>query len=299
MQENKSLLDARKGGYCFAGMIALYVILSFIGQAVFSAILGENSTAYVAVCSLFSVISMSGVLFYAVYGLKINVAQFTGDNFGIIGLPLASIISCGMFMGLGYINTTVANIFVDMGLKVSSINVPLDSVWHLLLFSILLAVFPAIVEELFFRGLLIGSLKNVKSHFAVLVSALCFALYHSSVAQLVYQFVYGVALGYLFVIAKSIVPCIFAHFVNNFAVLCFEYFKVNVDLFNPIIIAIGSACLAVFATVVYFVYRKRAKMQTDQDKIKVEKGEIKRFFFPTGIFAIIICLTLAIGGLFA
>ena len=156
----------------------------------------------------------------------------------------------------------------------------------------------AIVEELFFRGLILGSLKGVKVHYAVLISALCFSMYHSSVAQLVYQFVYGVALGYLMVVAKSVVPCIFAHFVNNFAVLCFEYFKVNIDLYNSIIIAIGSLCLAIFATVVFLILRKRSKAQNQQQE-QVEKGEVKRFFFPVGVFALIICLTLAIGGLFS
>ncbi len=296
--ENKSLLDARKGGYYFAGMIALYVILSFIGQAIFSAVFGSGTTAYIAVCSLFSVLSMSVVLIYSVYGHKINVVEFTGNNVGIISLPLASILSCGMFMGLGYVNSAIASLFTGIGLNVSNISVPLNNVWHLLLFSILLGILPAIAEELFFRGLIIGSLKNVKSHFAVLVSALCFALYHSSVTQLVYQFVYGVALGYLFVLSKSIIPCIFAHFINNFAVLCFEYFKVNINLFSPIIIAIGAVCLAIFGAIVFIVFRNRYKKQTESNH-EYEKGEIKRFFFPTGIFAIIICLTLAIGGLFS
>lgn len=293
MNENKTIkqLNATNGGFYYTVTIAIYVIVSFLGQALMSAVAEKTSTVYLAVCSTFSVISFSVVLIYLLGFSKVKFGMIVGKGVGVKYLPIALLLSIGMFLGLGYVNDAIANIFVGWGLNVSSIKIPLDTVGQYIIFTIVLAVLPAIAEELFFRGIILNSLSGAKQVYAVLISALCFALYHGSVAQLVYQFIYGVALGFLFVTAKSIVPCMVAHFVNNFAVISLNFFKVSVNLYHVLTIIIGAVCLAIFSSVIFLILRKR---NIDKD---TNGGEIKRFFFPYAIFATIICVALAIGGL--
>ncbi|MBQ8426451.1 MAG: CPBP family intramembrane metalloprotease [Clostridia bacterium] len=297
MKENKPLqqLNGRTGGFYFAVTIALYVILSFVGQAIMGAVAEKTSTVYLAVCSTFSAVSFFIVIAYALFFAKQPTKCIVGQSFGLKFIPLAIILSCGMFLGLGYVNNAIAEVFIGWGANIKS---PLDEITidlgKLIVFSITVALLPAISEELFFRGIILNSLSGVKQVYAVLISALCFALYHCSVAQLVYQFIYGVALGFLFITVKSVLPCIIAHFANNFSVLLLRYLKVEINLYSLTIIMIGVACLAVFSALVYLLLKKGKKQEKE---IKTEKGEITRFFFPYAMFAIIICVALAIGSL--
>lgn len=293
MNENKTIeqLNAKGGGFYYASTIAIYVMLSFLGQALMSALAEKTSVVYLAVCSTFSTLSFVLIMTYVLAFVKVKPTKLLGESKGVAFLPISLLLSCGMFLGLGYVNDAIASIFIGWGFNVGGLSVPLDTIGQYLLFVVVLAILPAISEELFFRGLILNSLSGAKKIYAVLVSALCFSLYHGSVAQLVYQFIYGVALGCLFLCAKSIIPCIVAHFLNNFAILTFTFFGVNVDLYNPLLIVIGVVCLACFSTLTYFRLRKRKN-----DK-QIVKGELKSFFFPFAIFGIIVCLSLAIGGM--
>lgn len=297
MEKNKPLqqLNGRAGGFYFAVAIALYVILSFVGQAIMGAVAEKTSTVYLAVCSTFSAVSFLAVIFYVRFCLKQPSKNFVGQTFGLKFIPLAIILSCGMFLGLGYVNNAIAELFIGWGANIKS---PLDEITidleKFIVFSITVALLPAISEELFFRGIILNTLSGSKQVYAVLMSALCFALYHCSVAQFVYQFIYGVALGFLFITAKSVLPCVIAHFLNNFSVLLLRYLKVEINLYSLTILMIGVVCLAVFSALVYLVITK-CKRQDEESK--AEKGEVIRFFFPYALFAIIICVALAVGSL--
>ena len=62
-----------------------------------------------------------------------------------------------------------------------------------MVYIVLFAILPAICEELIFRGVIFNGLrKNFSDTFAVIFSALLFALMHSSVMQLAYPFIMGI-----------------------------------------------------------------------------------------------------------
>ena len=165
----------------------------------------------------------------------------------------------------------------------------LDNFFQYLLFAVFLGVLPAFSEEVFFRGVLLNNMSFIDKSRAIFTVALCFALYHGNVSQLVYQFVYGVCLGVLATSAKSIIPCIIAHFINNFTVLTLEYFKLSLDLLKPFIIATGIVLLIIFAASI-IVLNKNAK--TDNKSEKTES--INKFYFPYGIVGIIAAAMLVI-----
>ncbi len=78
------------------------------------------------------------------------------------------------------------------------------------------AVVPALCEELLFRGVLLRALsRRFDAAVAVLVSALAFSLYHLNLAQLAPSFVLGLALGAVSLRARSIIPAMLIHAINN------------------------------------------------------------------------------------
>lgn len=93
----------------------------------------------------------------------------------------------------------------------------MPTVWHLCFNLVVLAVVPAVGEELIFRRILQRSLferwGNV--HIAVWVSAALFSAIHMQFFGFVPRLVLGAGLGYLYVFSGRLAYPVVAHFVNN------------------------------------------------------------------------------------
>jgi len=81
---------------------------------------------------------------------------------------------------------------------------------------IYIAVVPAFMEEIFFRGLILdGFAANYSKRKAIIISALLFGLIHLNPWQFFTGFLFGIVLAWVCIETKSIVLCIFMHFFNN------------------------------------------------------------------------------------
>lgn len=90
----------------------------------------------------------------------------------------------------------------------------------------LLAVIPAIEEELFFRGIILNGLRSRFNDIAsVLLSAFMFALMHGNLQQLVYPFILGTIMGWIALRTGSLVSSVIVHFINNFLVVTMAFVK--------------------------------------------------------------------------
>ena len=167
----------------------------------------------------------------------------------------------------------------------------LDNVWQLIFFSITLALLPAIFEELFFRGLFLSSLSEQSILSKTLIVGLFFALYHCNLGQFIYQFIYGSALCLLTIYAKSIIPAILTHFLNNFIVIIFTFLKIEINLFSPLLIVLGLVCFALFMLIVVL------KLKKDTIKKQGASKGIKAVFIPYGILGILICTVMLISAI--
>jgi membrane protease YdiL (CAAX protease family) len=79
-------------------------------------------------------------------------------------------------------------------------------------------LFGPVMEEIIFRGIILGSLSRYDRTFAIVVSALVFGATHGNLQQAVYATAVGLVLGAVALRYKSIVPSVIAHiFVNAFA----------------------------------------------------------------------------------
>lgn len=294
MNKNSSLIKKSPyfGGMAFMAMIALYVLISYIGQAICMAIFPDGGAVYIAICSTFSVLAMLFVTCFFALKTDLSPNEITGlKKFNPIYLLFAMMLSLGMFFGLGFVNSAFIELLSKFGVTVGSAQIPLDNLGQYVGFSIILALLPALLEEIFFRGLILGSLKKVKTVYAVIAVSLCFALYHSSATQLIYQFIYGVGFCLLYLASDSVIPCIMAHFVNNFAILTIEFTGAIVDLANPWLIVCGILVLVAF-----FFFTVRSVCNKNNNKEKTDS--VKSFYFPFGICGLLICAVLIIGGLF-
>ena len=91
-----------------------------------------------------------------------------------------------------------------------------------------LAVLPALIEELVFRGAFARAMApTFGAIHAVGFSAAIFALYHLLPPQMVTTFCLGIPLGYLTLRASSVIPAMIAHLLNNMITLVVSRHEVS------------------------------------------------------------------------
>ena len=85
--------------------------------------------------------------------------------------------------------------------------------WQLV---VLIAVVPAICEELAFRGFILSGLRHMGHKWrAIVLTAVFFGLTHAILQQSIIACLVGVVIGYLAVQTGSLLPCIAFHVVHN------------------------------------------------------------------------------------
>lgn len=93
----------------------------------------------------------------------------------------------------------------------------MDNVFDLLVNLIIVALLPAIGEELLFRGIiqkeLVGSMKN--HHVAIVLASIIFSGIHLQIQGFLPKFFIGLILGYAYYWTKSIWYPMILHFINN------------------------------------------------------------------------------------
>ena len=127
----------------------------------------------------------------------------------------------------------------------------------------MMAILPAVGEELTFRGVLMNLVhENSKNYItAILVSAFVFALIHLQLHNFLALFFMGLVLGYVYFLTKNLWVAIIAHLFNNGIIVVMSYLN-NINMLSfdfsekddmPLIVSIFGAIL--FFVSFYF-YKK-------------------------------------------
>ena len=110
-----------------------------------------------------------------------------------------------------------------------------DTIGGVLLNLLVIAMIPAIGEELTFRGMLQQSLtRKINPHVAIILSAAIFSFIHFQFYGFLPRMFLGILLGYMFYITGSLWTSILMHFLNNGSLVILYYLNnkgiVNVDV---------------------------------------------------------------------
>ncbi len=151
--------------------------------------------------------------------------------------------------------------------KVTEAFLITNSISDLLFNILLMAIIPAIGEELLFRGVLLRQLNNWfnNMHWAIIVSAIIFSAIHMQFYGFVPRMVLGIVFGYLVFWSGSLWTAVIAHFINNFMAVMFYYFY-NQGKMSKTIDTFGASSdtqiwglLSMIAAtaIVYLIYRNR------------------------------------------
>lgn len=148
-----------------------------------------------------------------------------------------------------------------------------NSTGDLMLGLLVIALLPAIGEELVFRGMLQPEFYRASGnqHAAIWITAIIFSAFHMQFFGFVPRLLLGVLFGYLYVWSGNLWLPILAHFVNNgFSVLMmYLYQKGIIDLEVesteaapwPVVVSFTL----VFAALLFYVYKFYHKPQTPNE----------------------------------
>ncbi|MBE5746019.1 MAG: CPBP family intramembrane metalloprotease, partial [Clostridiales bacterium] len=126
-----------------------------------------------------------------------------------------------------------------------NINKPINFIYLILT----MGIFAPITEEILFRGVIFGGLKNKGNKFAIIISSLMFMLIHLNLHQTIYQFVLGIILALVVMYTNNIFSSILIHFINNTFVLVINYINPQFLVFDYLSLTyiIISILLFIFA----------------------------------------------------
>lgn len=117
--------------------------------------------------------------------------------------------------------TQMENATGDMVKGLLVMNSPMELMLNLLV----VAVIPAIAEEMIFRGIIQDALEKMitNPHVAILVASIIFSAIHMQFEGFLPRVVLGLVLGYLFYWTRNLWVPILAHLVNNGAQVVVAY----------------------------------------------------------------------------
>lgn len=155
------------------------------------------------------------------------------------------------FLQIGFEN-------IGLGITMPEYAAP-ENVQELVFNMITLAVVPAFLEEIVFRGIVMQNLRRFGDIFALVFSAIIFGVFHFNLIQMPYAFIMGLCMGYFVMRTGSIWVGILIHFINNAVAVVYEFFYPGfsmetmyiVNMVYNFVCALLSVCALVFLLLKY------------------------------------------------
>ncbi|MEJ6949783.1 CPBP family intramembrane glutamic endopeptidase [Natronospora cellulosivora (SeqCode)] len=123
-------------------------------------------------------------------------------------------------------------------------------------FLLALIVAP-IAEEIIFRGLFLeGIASRHSAKKSIFTTAFMFSIFHMNLPQLIPSFILGLFLGYVYIKTKSLILCIYIHFVNNiipFVVSQIDFEGVSEEVETTLTIGATDIFIFISFTILLFI----------------------------------------------
>ena len=205
-----------------AGMLMLTVLILFFAASVvimlIPGIYSDDSliSLYVINTLLVSIVSI-------LFPTLIFIKKFAPQDFHmrrprVSQCLLALAMGVGVFLLAAAVNSVFYELFYLTGANTDIANTPLPQMGGVIPFltsMLVIAVIPAISEEMLFRGALLYSWRGLGRMRSAFLTALLFGLLHMSLPSFPALFLIGFILGLLAYDARSILPGVIIHFMNN------------------------------------------------------------------------------------
>ena len=219
-------------------------------------------------------------IFYSVLSLLIpfGIAGFylekrTGTDIFKFGKPVSTPLmlaatALGFFVCLvgNYLTSVFVNLadFVGITLTSPEYTVPEDFAGRAV-YVLAVAAVPALVEEFAIRGAVLQPLRRYGDKFAILASAVVFAVLHGNLIQAPFALIAGIGIGYAVCITNSIWTGVLIHFCNNFYAVITEFMLADIadeKTLNTVYygVMIALYVISIAGSAIFVVLRKKRRL---------------------------------------
>ena len=240
---------AKASGLTFSLSALISVVLAFVFLVIIS-IAGvekgyESEDWYLYCAYLLTPLAFGLVLWFISRWSKNSIsleikAQICPARYFFIAIAL----QFGLF-SLSQLNSMFLDWLAKFGYQDTPIHLPSMDGFGFVGVLLVVALLPAVLEEVVFRGLLLKGMRSFGTVGAVLLNGALFSLYHQNPAQTMYQFCCGMAFALMAIRAGSILPTVLSHFINNALILTLT--KFGLETFSPtvatIVLIVSVVCL--------------------------------------------------------
>lgn len=160
---------------------------------------------------------------------------------------------------------------------------------------IVIAILAPIIEELFYRKLMIERLSRYGEKVAVITSGLIFGLVHANISQFFYAFGLGLAFGYIFIKTGKIRYTIALHIIINLIGSVLAPALLNSESLILIsLFSIPVLGIVISGIVLFFVYKKRISFRQGEIVLPQEKWKATVFLNTGMVFFFAVCAVIFI-----
>jgi membrane protease YdiL (CAAX protease family) len=259
-------------GFALLVMMTLTVVLQLIGFRIF--VWAQDNEwlryAFSVLPQYFIAMPIAALIMRKTPSLPAEKKKLKAGQFTLIVLICFAIMYAGNLIGV-FINLIIQMLAQSNMTNLIQQLITSSSVWANLVFVALLA---PVIEELFFRRLLIPKLLPFGEKPAIIVSGLAFGLMHGNITQFFYAFGLGLAFGYIFVKTGKVTYTIILHMIINFFGSVISVLALNANFILTGLYGLIVICLAIAGIVLFFVFKKRIVMSAGLLSIDKGKNEV-------------------------
>ncbi len=272
-------------GCCLLGYFALQEILAGLIARLgfFEAYRTNPAFQYAVAAFVFSFIALG--LPFAVYSRKKgSLSYFKVLPFHtpqprkkLVCLVLAGWGAClASNFASGYISAFFSSFGLEENLPEALVSVTaLDTLMNF----ICAAVMAPLVEEFVFRGVIMQPLRRYGDSFAVITTAVIFALVHGSPTNIIFAFLSGTAIGYAVIYSKSLWVGIIIHALNNATAVFFTEFDLLPTEVVDMLFVLFCAAVVVMGIIAFTVYGRAYTFRLNREHCGLKIGKRIRAVF--------------------
>ncbi|MGN1235387.1 MAG: type II CAAX prenyl endopeptidase Rce1 family protein [Christensenellaceae bacterium] len=254
-------MKEKQGGIVFtlAAIVPILVAVVFLGLVQAFAPEGyETQEWYLYATFLLNQVCFVGIIAVTLLATKTPVKELGVRPCAAKYFFYALLVQLGLMFALSWVN----NLFVELlgelfGYEPTDTVLPSLEGFGFVGVTLIVAVLPAICEELLFRGFLVRALEKTGTLACVLLSGLLFSLFHQNPPQTIYQFICGCVYALVAIRSGSVLPTMAMHFFNNFFVILVYRFSEGMSMWLTAGLVISSAGMLIAGLLGLIVHEKR------------------------------------------
>lgn len=206
--------DIEKGTVPATGDIIVALVVTFLLMVYVGGIFSAKNVFVGTVVTQLTILAVPLVM---TWYMKSDKKQLFSLNKPISSkIPGSILLYIGTYLLMIAISSILSKCFPE---SLQNLNGSFDEIMNhsFIAVTIVIALMPAIGEELLFRGLTFGGLRvKYKLGWAIVISAIIFGLFHTSIVKLLPTAMLGACFAFIVYKTGSIYISMFLHFLNNF-----------------------------------------------------------------------------------